>query len=330
MRAVGNIVGARRIAALLYASGQSLNTSTGVITGIYCATGNLLVDTGSAAKPAIVQINDPNGRFGRAQSPDARLSVDDANATVHAGTGYPMCVPRTDPATADDAACPQANRPKPSATGQCRNFSVSGIAPPVSGELTASVGLPYCSEFVMNTVAARAATDPDPRQQAPFEVGDAVTFSGTLIPATATAPAYTSAHTVEANLGIYTMPSTQPSYLAIGQFGVGTADPSAISINGFAVETQDRIFLETETTDVKTPVEPSSSSSPRTSSPVTCSSPSTSGTCRSCATAKARRPSRPSGQLWDHWSRPRGAGRLRPSQVPRQLGQLRLAMRQRL
>jgi hypothetical protein len=40
--------------------------------------------------------------IGRAQSPDARFSVDDQNPTVHAGTGYPMCVPRTDPATADD------------------------------------------------------------------------------------------------------------------------------------------------------------------------------------------------------------------------------------
>jgi len=255
MSAVGNLVGARRIAGLLYASQQSLNASTGVITGIDYATGNLQVDTGDAANPAIVQINDPNGRFGRAQSPDARFSVDDANATIHAGTGYPMCVPRTDPATADDALCPQANRPKPGATGQCRNFSVSGIVPPVSGELTASVGLPYCSQFVMPSVAARAASDPDPRQQAPFEVGDAITFAGTLVPATATATEYISAHTVEANIGIYTMPGTQPSYLAIGDFGVGTADPNAISINGFATETQDRIFLESETTDVKTAVD---------------------------------------------------------------------------
>ena len=211
-----------------------------------------------------MQINDPDGRFGRAQSPDPRFSVDDANPTVHAGTGYPMCVPRTDPTVAggDDALCPQANRPKPSATGQCRNFSVSGIAPPVSGELTpAAPGQVYCSEFVMPSVTARAATDPDVRQQAPFEVGDAITFAGTLIPAaqaTATAaavPAYISAHTVEANVGIFTMPGTQPSYLAIGQFGVGTADPALVSINGAVAETKDRIFLETETTDVKTPVD---------------------------------------------------------------------------
>ena len=214
-----------------------------------------------------MQINDPNGRFGRAQSPDSRFSVDDANATIHGGTGYPMCVPRTDPTVTDDPLCPQANRPnlvpvtvngavKPAVAGGCLNFSVAGIAPPVSGELSRPVaGQAYCSQFVMKSVAARAATDPDPRQQAPFEVGDSVTFNGTLVPATATAPAYTSAHTIEANIGIYTFPGTQPSYAAIGDFGVGTADPNAVSINGFAVETQDRIFLEAETTDVKTPVD---------------------------------------------------------------------------
>ncbi len=267
IHAVGNIVGNKRIAGLLYASQQSLNTSTGVITAIDYATGNLTVDTGSAATPATVQINDPNGRFGRKQTPDARFSVDDANPTIHAGTGYPLCVPRTDPAVADDPLCPQANRPNlvpvtvngavvPAVVGGCRNFSVAGIIPPVSGELTRpAAGQAYCSQWVMPSVAARAAVGPDPRQQAPFEVGDSITFNGTLIPATATAAAYTSAHTVEANLGIYTMPGTQPSYLAIGDFGVGTADPSAISINGFAVETQDRIFLESETTDVKTPVD---------------------------------------------------------------------------
>jgi hypothetical protein len=267
IRAVGNIVGARRIAGLLYASQQSLNTSTGVITAINYATGALSVDTGSAAAAATVVLNDPNGRFGLKQSPDSRFSVDDANATVHGGTGYPMCVPRTDPAVTDDVLCPQANRPnlvpvtvggvvKPAVAGGCLSFSVAGIAPPVSGELTRpAAGQAYCSQFVMKAPATRAATDPDPSQQAPFEVGDAITFSGTLIAATASAPAYTSAHTVEANVGIYTFPGTQPSYLAIGDFGVGTADPNAVSINGFAVETQDRIFLEAETTDVKAPVD---------------------------------------------------------------------------
>jgi len=269
MHVIGNMVGARRIAGLLYASQQSMNASTGVIAGIDYATGNLQVDTGDPANPAIVQINDPKGRFGRPQSPDQRFSVDDANPTIHAGTGYPMCVPRTDPAVADDPLCPQANRPNlvpatvnaavlAPVAGGCRGFAAAGIAPPVSGELTRpAAGQAYCSQFLMKSVAdaSRTATDPDPRQQAPFEVGDTITFSGTLIPATATNLAYISAHTVEANIGIYTMPGSQPSYLAIGQFGVGTADPNRISINGLAVETQNRIFLEAETTDVKTPVD---------------------------------------------------------------------------
>jgi hypothetical protein len=271
MHAVGNLVGTRRIAGLLYASQQSLNASTGVITGIDYATGDLKVDTGDAANPAIVQINDPKGRFGRAQSPDPRFSVDDANPTIHAGTGYPMCVPRTDPTVAggDDPLCPQANRPNlvpvtvngavvPAVVGGCRSFAAASITPPVSGELTApAAGQAYCSQFLMKSVddSSRTAADPDPRQQAPFEVGDLIKFSGTLFPAAGADPAYISAHTVEANIGIYTMPGTQPSYLAIGQFGVGTADPTTISINGLAVETADRIFLEAETTDAKTPVD---------------------------------------------------------------------------
>ncbi|MDT4909515.1 MAG: hypothetical protein QOI69_2756 [Pseudonocardiales bacterium] len=266
MHAIGNMVGARRIAGLLYASQQSLNGSTGVITGIDYATGNLKVDTGDPANPAIVQINDPNGRFGRAQSPDPRFSVDDANPTIHSGTGYPMCVPRTDPAVTDDALCPQQNRPNLVAVtvngavvapvaGGCRNFSVAGIAAPASGELSRPVaGQAYCSQYDMKTDAARTATDPDPRQQAPFEVGDSITFSGTLVKGSG-GPDYTSTHTIEANLGIYTMPGTQPSYVAIGAFGVGTADPSPTSINGLAAETQDRIFLEAQTTDVKTAVD---------------------------------------------------------------------------
>ncbi len=64
-----------------------------------------------------------------------------------------------------------------------------------------------------------------------------------------------SVHTIEANLGIYTQPGKQPSYVAIGEFGVGSADPAATAANGAAQESQDRIFLEAETTDFKTPVD---------------------------------------------------------------------------
>jgi hypothetical protein len=253
VRVVGNLVGAKPVAGLIYVSQQAVNAGSGYVSRIDYATGNLEVDSGVAGQPIVLQINDPNGRFGRAQSPDPRFSVDDANPTIHAGTGYPMCVPRTDPAVSDDPLCPQANRPR--AAAGCRNFSQAGIAPPVSGELSRpAAGQVYCSQYVMPSVAARLASEPDARQQAPFEVGDFISWSGTLFK-DAAGNDYVSAHTIEASVGIYTQPGTQPSYLAIGEFGVGSADPLATAVNGAGQETQDRIFLEASTTDVQTPVD---------------------------------------------------------------------------
>jgi hypothetical protein len=270
----GNIINSKHVAGLMYISQQSLNGASGVIKNIDYTTGRIEVDTGNPLKPiTVLEINDPNGRFGRVSptTTDPRFSVDDENPTIHAGTGYPMCVPRTDPAAADDLLCPQKNRPKP----PCRNFSQAGVVPPVSGELGLPVvGQVYCSQFVMKAVPntpanalftptasnqATAVTDSDVREQAPFEVGDFISFSGTLMhdPVAPTDPTkdFISAHTIEANIGIYTQPGTQPSYLAIGEFGVGTADPIATAISNIPQETQDRIFLEAETTDVKTPVD---------------------------------------------------------------------------
>jgi hypothetical protein len=256
VRVVGNIVAGTHMAGLMFASQQAANTGSGVISKIDYDTGRIHVDTGDPANPAVIEINDPNGRFGRAQSPDPRFSVDDQNPTIHAGTGYPMCVPRQDPATTDDPLCPQINRPKPAGAGRhCRNFTDAGVVPlPASGELSAPLPTDeFCTKFVMPGAGARAAGDPDPREQAPFEVGDHITYSGTL--EHGASGDYISAHTIEANVGIYTQPGTQPAYLAIGEFGVGSADPNATAVSGVAQETQDRIFLEAETTDVKTPVD---------------------------------------------------------------------------
>jgi hypothetical protein len=250
IQVVGNTVDGKNIAGLMYFSQESLNSGSGVIQEIDYSTGNIKVDTGDPANPSVLQINDPNGRFGRKQSPDPRLSVDDANATIHAATGYPMCVPRTDPATTDDALCPQANRPKP-VNGQCRNFGQAGVPLPQSGELSfPAAGQVYCSQYVM---PAPGVAGPDATQQAPFEVGDFISYSGSLM--TDANGTYISVHTIEANIGIYTQPGTQPSYLAIGAFGLGTADPALTAVNGAAQETQDRMFLEAETTDVQTPVD---------------------------------------------------------------------------
>jgi hypothetical protein len=252
------------IAGLIYISQQSLNTGSGTISRIDHATGNIEVSSRKGKKPVVLQINDPNGRFGRAQSPDPRFSVDDQNPTIHAATGYPMCVPRIANGFSDPL-CPQFNRPK--AINGCRNFSQAGVVPPVSGELSPpAADQVYCSQYVMKSVTDRVAGDPDPRRQAPFEVGDYITWSGTLMLMKDSTGAivlnpdgspvsFVSAHTIEANVGIYTQPGTQPSYLAIGEFGVGTADPLAAAVNGAAQETQDRIVLEASTTDILTPVD---------------------------------------------------------------------------
>ncbi len=195
---IGNIVDAAqtRVAGLIFVSQSSVNSASGVIKRIDYGTGDIEVDNGDGTA-AVVQINDPNGRFGRAQSPDERFSVDDANPTVHAATGYPMCVPRTDPASGDDTLCPQRNRPK--AAAGCRNFSQAGVSPlPVSGELTPpATGQEYCSQFVMPD--APLGSQPDAHEQAPFEVGDFISYSGTLIHDAG--GDYISAHTVEANVG---------------------------------------------------------------------------------------------------------------------------------
>ena len=266
LRAVGNMVGTRHIAGLAYASQQSANSGTGVITGFDYANGAMKIANANGGT-VTVQINDPvvpgltdskgnpTGRFSAGQSPDPRFSADQDNPTIHAATGYPMCIPRTDPRVAggDDPLCPQANRPL--AANTCRNFSQASGRLPTSGELTAPpAGQKYCSQFVMPAPPAAGPTPgPDARQQAPFEIGDYVSYSGTKFQSGGSD--YISAHTIEANLGIFTQPGTQPAYTAIGDFGVGTADPSATAANGAAQETQDRIFLETETTDFLTPVD---------------------------------------------------------------------------
>ena len=294
---VGNVVGGRYIAALAYISQQSLHGGSGNITAINYSKGEITIDGVTT-----LQINDPFGRFGRAQSPDPRFSVDDQNPTIHAATGYPMCVPRSGPdnkVTAvdgtvtfishpsngltaygvdingipQDPLCPQNNRPL--AAGGCRNFNASGFPPPVSGELNVPVaGQTYCSQYVMPAVNGAAeypigtklvqtnaapfnfkvmipgTNDPDPRQQAPFEVGDYLAYSGTLLN-----NGTVSTHTIEANVGIFTQPGTQPSYVAIGGFGVGTADPTPTSVNGIAQESTNRIFLEAAVSDFRTPID---------------------------------------------------------------------------
>lgn len=109
---VGNIVGQTYVAGLVWISQHSLATGAGFIRAI-APDGEIQVvadpSPGAPAQPvARVRINDPDGVYAPADpNADERFMVDEANPTIHAGTGYPMCVPQA----ALPAECPAANRP---------------------------------------------------------------------------------------------------------------------------------------------------------------------------------------------------------------------------
>ncbi len=167
----GNAAGGEHRAGLIYVSQQSLNSGSGYISFIDYTDGSIYVRTLTAAGAAgelRLLINDPNGRFGRAQtSPDARFSVDDENPTIKsAETGYPMCVPRVASGSlttaADDPLCPKRNRP---AFPTCRNFAQAGINTGLLGagiDLTPSSAGGRCSAFVMKAIAGMPVRRPPP------------------------------------------------------------------------------------------------------------------------------------------------------------------------
>jgi hypothetical protein len=213
------------IAGLVNISQHALNSGQGFINYIDYAKGELRIGGrfGDATSGARVAINDPvvpgtfAGRYSRGQSPDPRFTADQENPTVRTTTGYPMGVPASDPAISDDPLRPQYNRPIDGATGA---FLTEYIMPPPG----VGPGLP------------------DPTLQLPFEVGDYITYSGTLVkdgteptagpfPVTssaqsATEQTYISAHTLEANLAWFTYPGSFPVYVAtdVTILGVGGAN----------------------------------------------------------------------------------------------------------
>jgi uncharacterized protein (TIGR03382 family) len=188
---LGNQVGPLYVAGLVSISQELFNLSQVTINCIDHARGDLRVggaagDCGSGAR---VRLADPAGRHGRTSSHDARFTSDSENPNIRSITGYPMCLPRTDPAIGPDALCPQSNRP--SALGA------------------------FLTRWTMGLTAGTDAT-----QQAPFEVGDQVSVSGTL--AEDDLGVYTEAWSVVANLGIETRPGVDPAYVVVDELIFGT------------------------------------------------------------------------------------------------------------
>ena len=254
---IGNIVNGEYIAGLILISEQSVNTSNGYIVAIDYPNGVLLVSDRPNGDAAVrVQINDPNGRFSAGtavQSPDTRFAVDDQNPTIRSSSGYPMCIPRTDPAKDDDKLCPKRNRPIADAAGNgCRSFRQAGVVLLTGRDFHAAVPGKPCTGFVMPDPAKALSTEPTSFEQVPFAIGDHIIFSGTLIRGDHKGPGGSdtiSAHTIEANVGVFTQPGTLPVYIAIGQFGLSSDTP--LTFNGTVPqEPPDRIFLEANVTDV--------------------------------------------------------------------------------
>ena len=213
----GNIVGGVYIAGLVSIAQQSLNTANGYIRSINYATGELCVGStpgACAATDARVVINDPDGRYGLANGVfgdkpggkamlDTRFSVDSDNPTIHARSGYPMCVPRVAP-PAVDPRCPMGNRP--TVLGAYLPLYVMDAIPLTPPLLfTGRVGtIPPCGPL-------QPATACDVNEQAPLVVGDYIAYSGIL--ASDTRGIYVAAYALEANVGIYTSPTSSVFYI---------------------------------------------------------------------------------------------------------------------
>jgi K319-like protein len=219
----------RHIAGLVFISNQSLQSHQGFISGIDYRTGELTVG-GSR-----VRLNDPIGRFGRAMSHDQRFTIDEDNPTVKSETGYPMCIPRTDPASADDPLCPRGNR-----MAGVKIFTMGTPPPPSAAE--------------RQNPGTRTAVL-DPWRAAPFQVGDYVTVKGPIVyehdGSGAVTGQYLSAYAVDANVGIFTAPRTQPAYVSIDVVLMGTGPLNDATL---AQEGAKRTRVEGFTTDAAMPV----------------------------------------------------------------------------
>jgi hypothetical protein len=193
-------------AGLMFISQQSLNSGAGVINYIDYAKGELRVGgtVGDATTGARVIINDPQGKFAPMHSTDPRFTIDEDNPTVRSETGYPMCIPRLGAAEGDDH-CPQTNRPRGSDGNYLTVFTTD--VPPGWEFMTPA-------DYQPNGASALVF--------APFEVGDFVTYSGNLV-AEKDGGEYIEASTVVANVGIFTQPGTQPTYVAIDVMILGVA-----------------------------------------------------------------------------------------------------------
>ena len=277
---VGNVISGQYIAGLVFISQQALNTGQGVISCIDYSTGEMQVG-GIPVDPTVapfkcpsptprgvtrVRLNDNVGRFGMSHQPiggctgkkncveeagfDPRFTPDTDNPTVHASSGFPMCIPRVNPfvAGAVDPECPQSNRPL---APNCKSYAAATGIPVFPQQTTG-----YCMTYLMDPPhkpvpagvvcpSSNTRCPTDPTKQVPFEIGDNITFLGTL--KADVNGVYISAHTMNANLGVYTQPNTPPAYTSVEVILAGTDGRPVAGLNQ---EVTGRVKFVGFTTDV--------------------------------------------------------------------------------
>ncbi len=265
IQVVGNVIDGQYIAGLVFIAQQSLNGGQGIISCIDYATGELQVGGAVQAhgSPCVlpvppgvarVRMNDPQGRFGITHGAigsgadveeagyDPRYTADTDNPTMHSALGFPICIPAFNPLQTMDARCPIYNRPI--APDNCKSFNpVTGL--PQFGAQTGLTG--YCTTWVMDVPGAHTPLKldaTDPLLPAPLVIGDTIGFHGNL-KADANG-VYMSAHTIDANLGIYTQPHVKPSYVFMEGVLVGTGGGA---VGGLNVETTTKVSWTGFTTD---------------------------------------------------------------------------------
>ncbi|MCU1382979.1 MAG: hypothetical protein JWL71_1676 [Acidobacteria bacterium] len=226
------------IAGLIFLDQLSLMAHPGFINFIDYGTGDMYVGgTLNTPTGTRVRINDPIGRFGRVMSHDPRFTIDEDNPTIKTETGFPMCVPRTNPAAAADPLCPNGNRPIDT-TGRPRAiFTMPPATAPTATERA-------------NPATRAVPLGGDPWRMAPFMVGDYVTVKGPLV-ADASGSRYIDAWGIDGSVGIFTTPGTQPAYVAIDVMLMGIGPNNNVNL---AQEGARRARVEGFTTDISTTI----------------------------------------------------------------------------
>ncbi len=132
-----------------------MNTGSGVITRIDLTNGRLVV-TSNNGRTVELEINDPNGRFGRPHRPRATTAFR-STREPHDLVRYGLSDVRT--SHRKRYRVPGEEPPSSTAAGGCRDFITGvGITPPTGGAGVSSTAVPTAARIPAVASIARASS----------------------------------------------------------------------------------------------------------------------------------------------------------------------------